>query len=147
MLPMALRPGCTEACVVLRCRFGKFIILRGEMPVVARRAIEERDFLASGCGRPNNSVDYVMLFNILHVENPVALLCEACRVLRPNGLAGIIHWNHDLSTPRGPSLDIRQTPEQCRNWALTAGFHFIRNEPFSCCPWHYGLVVHKPAQF
>src|SRR5512144_2190302 len=46
------------------------------------RAIE-RDFVALGTGLPEGSVDYAMLFNILHGEEPVALLSEARRVLRP----------------------------------------------------------------
>ncbi len=62
-----------------------------------------RDFMANGSGLPDTSVDYVMLFNILHLENPRSLLTEAWRILKKGGLAGIIHWNHDASTPRGPS--------------------------------------------
>ena len=54
--------------------------------------------------RPDASVDHAMLFNILHVEEPVGLLCEAMRVLVPGGKAGIIHWRTDLETPRGPSM-------------------------------------------
>jgi hypothetical protein len=33
----------------------------------------ERDFVADGCGCSDQSAAYVMLFNILHLENPVAL--------------------------------------------------------------------------
>src|SRR3990172_1885434 len=38
-----------------------------------------RDIVADGTGLADDSVDYVMLFNILHLENPVALLSEAER--------------------------------------------------------------------
>ncbi len=44
--------------------------------------VETRDFLAEGCGRPNGSASFVMLFNILHLDDPVKLLREAHRVLR-----------------------------------------------------------------
>ena len=106
---------------------------------------ERRDFLATGCGRPNGSIGYAMLFNILHIENPVGLLREAYRALKPGGLAGIIHWKHDPKSPRGPSIEIRPTPEQCRDWAETAGFEFGRDESLCCCSWHYGMVVRKPT--
>jgi ubiquinone/menaquinone biosynthesis C-methylase UbiE len=107
--------------------------------------IERRDFLADGCGRPDWSVRYAMLFNILHVEEPVVLLREAYRVLAPGGKVGIIHWAYDSSTPRGPSMDIRPRPEQCRSWAEDAGFQFIRFESLACCSCHYGLLVRKPT--
>ncbi|MFO0802704.1 MAG: class I SAM-dependent methyltransferase [Gemmataceae bacterium] len=105
---------------------------------------EERDFLLNGSGRPDASVGYVMLFNILHIEDPIRLLREAHRILTPGGLAGIIHWRTDIPTPRGPSPAIRPRPEQCRAWAEAAGFQHVRNESLCCCSWHWGLVVRKP---
>ena len=72
-----------------------------------------RDFMAEGTSFESESVDYAMLFNILHLEEPVSLLLEANRILRKGGKAGIIHWNYDPATPRGPSMDIRPKPENC----------------------------------
>ncbi len=72
-----------------------------------------RDFIKEGTGLKSESVDYVMLFNILHIENPEALLMESWRILRNRGRLGIIHWNYDPATPRGPSMEIRPKPEQC----------------------------------
>lgn len=69
---------------------------------------ERRDFLAIGCGRPDGSIGYAILFNILHIE-------------------------------------IRPTLEQCREWAETAGFEFVREESLCCCSWHFGLIVRKPT--
>jgi ubiquinone/menaquinone biosynthesis C-methylase UbiE len=103
----------------------------------------ERDFIAKGSGLPDESMDYVMLFNILHLENPKALLKEAHRILKRDGKLGIIHWNYDSTTPRGPSLDIRPKPEQCIEWALRVGF----SDPiqYDLKPYHYGIVLTKGA--
>jgi len=75
--------------------------------------IIKRDFMNEGTGLADSSVDYVMLFNILHAENPLILLNETYRILKPGGKVGVIHWIHSKTTPRGPSMDIRPTPLQC----------------------------------
>jgi ubiquinone/menaquinone biosynthesis C-methylase UbiE len=107
--------------------------------------VEQRDFVAQGCGQPDASAAYAMLFNILHVEDPVGLLREAHRALMPGGKVGVIHWRTDLETPRGPSPAIRPTPDQCRAWGEKAGFVFDRFESLCCCSWHWGMVMHRPA--
>ncbi len=100
-----------------------------------------RDFMAEGSGLEDQSIDYVMLFNILHLENPDTLLKEANRILRQKGMLGIIHWNYDPSTPRGPSMSIRPKPEDCIKWALHSGFH--SPERYDLKPYHYGIVLKK----
>ncbi|MDP9007833.1 MAG: class I SAM-dependent methyltransferase [Pseudomonadota bacterium] len=104
--------------------------------------VEQRDFVTQGCGRESHSASFVMLFNILHIEDPVSLLAETFRVLRPGGMAAIIHWNHDLHTPRGPPLDIRPKPAQCRAWAEQAGLRWVRNQALPGS-WHWGMVLEK----
>jgi ubiquinone/menaquinone biosynthesis C-methylase UbiE len=104
-----------------------------------------RDFVADGCGLPDDQADRAMLFNILHIDEPVALLREAKRILAPGGKVAIIHWRRDIPTPRGPSLAIRPNAEQCRKWAEQAGLEFVRNESLCCCSFHWGLVMRRPA--
>jgi len=104
---------------------------------------ELRDFMAQGSGLPDESVDYVMLFNILHCEQPEMLLREAWRVLSSRGQLAIMHWNHDPTTPRGPSMAIRPRPEQCRHWAFHAGFETVLSSPIDLPPYHYGWIMHK----
>jgi ubiquinone/menaquinone biosynthesis C-methylase UbiE len=100
-----------------------------------------RDFVSDGSGLENASVDYVFLFNVLHVEKPERLLNESYRVLKFGGKVGIIHWNYDAETPRGPPMEIRPKPEQCRSWAESAGFIF--EQKLDLKPYHYGLVLRK----
>jgi SAM-dependent methyltransferase len=159
----------TGDVVEFGCGYGTFTIPAAEMikgrvwaldiepemvAVTARRAAHAnvsnvvatvRDFAADGCGVPDGQAGYVMLFNILHIQGAVGLLREACRALAPGGKAGIIHWRSDIATPRGPSMHIRPTAEQCRAWGEAAGMEFVRYELLSCCPWHWGMVMRRVA--
>lgn len=108
---------------------------------LANLKIGLRDFVSEGSGLSESSVDYVMLFNILHLENPVGLLREAYRILTPSRKVGIIHWNYDSSTPRGPPMSIRPKPEQVRQWAESVGFIFECQLDLK--PHHYGVILRK----
>ena len=107
--------------------------------------VEQRDFVSEGCGRESRSASLTLLFNILHIEDPVGLLKEAHRVLRPGGMVGVIHWNYDVRTPRGPPLMIRPRPEQCRAWGEEAALRWVRDESLlPGSPWHWGMILERP---
>jgi ubiquinone/menaquinone biosynthesis C-methylase UbiE len=101
------------------------------------------DFAAEGTGMPDASMDYVMLFNILHAEERMTLLEEAWRVLALHGRLAIIHWNYDANTPRGPSMTIRPRPEECLTWAEQVGFRLLPPGLIDLPPYHYGFVFEK----
>ncbi len=102
----------------------------------------QRDFILHGSGFDSDTIEYAMLFNILHLEAPVSLLREAYRILIPGGKVSIIHWNYDASIPRGPDMRIRPKPDQCLEWMISAGFEAVI--PFiDLPPYHYGLVGRK----
>jgi SAM-dependent methyltransferase len=101
------------------------------LPIVCR----ERDVMESGFGV---AVDAVLLFNILHGEQPIELLSHAARAA-PTVL--VIHWRYG-GTPRGPDLDIRPRPEQIIDWAAEAGLHVVGNI-IDLPPWHYGLILSR----
>lgn len=89
--PYAIRGGASS-------EFGKWSVVRdagsaawvGDPPckvtsIAARNEASftaaVRDFVADGSGLPHQSAGYAMLFNIQHIEDPVHLRREACRVL------------------------------------------------------------------
>lgn len=102
------------------------------------------DFIANGSGLEDNSIDYVMLFNIMHHSAPNQLLDETNRILKQGAKAGIIHWRSDIPTPRGPELNIRPTAYQCKQWAVNSGFE-VTNE-FLLEPFHFGIIIQKPKK-
>lgn len=103
---------------------------------------EHRDVLTKKTGLANNSMDYVMLFNILHHDTPNEFFNEAYRILKPQGKIGIIHWRSDILTPRGPGLSIRPTPGQVLHWIDKQMFS-IHKKPFIIEPYHFGLIFSK----
>jgi SAM-dependent methyltransferase len=103
-----------------------------------------RDFMADGTGLADASTDYAMVFNILHLRRPLDLLVEARRTLRPGGLLGVMHWNYDVATPRGPALTIRPRPEECRRWAERVGFETAGHGIVDLPPYHWGMVLRRP---
>ncbi len=105
---------------------------------------EQRDFVSAGSGRLDGSVSLVMLFNILHIEEPLDLLCETHRILRGDGVAAVIHWKHDIETPRGPPLAIRPPPQLCREWAERTGFRCRRLvHQLPGYPWHWAMLLQR----
>jgi len=164
---LKLTPSCRDV-VEFGCGFGTFTIpaarivqgtvhaldIESDMVAITQSKAEEeglqnvrvclRDFVSDGTGLPAASVDYAMLFNILHAEDPERLLRESHRILVSGGLLGIIHWNYDPSTPRGPSMEIRPRAEQCRDWAIKEGFRLLPPGIMSLPPYHYGVALERP---
>jgi SAM-dependent methyltransferase len=124
----------------------KATVARASAAEVRNIVVEQRDFTAAGSGRPDGSMGLALLFNILHIENPVGLLREAHRNLRPGGAAAVIHWRHDIETPRGPPIEIRPRPDQCRTWAEQAGLRWQGVLTLPNSPWHWGMVLGRPAE-
>ena len=104
--------------------------------------LEQRDILTQTTGLAVNSIDYVMLFNILHHDSPNDFFVEAYRILKPKGKIGILHWRSDISTPRGPDLSIRPRPDHIlrlidnKNLILQKNLLLLE-------PYHYGLIISK----
>jgi len=103
-----------------------------------------RDFVAEGTGLKTGSQAHALMFNLLHLERPVALLQEAHRALVPGGQIAIMHWRSDISTPRGPSAEIRPSPDHCRGWLEEANFYDISVvDLHPSCPYHFGMMARR----
>jgi len=108
---------------------------------------ELRDFVEHGTGLKDGSQGHAMVFNLLHIENPIALLREAYRTLQPGGTLSVIHWRSDIETPRGPPLAIRPRPEQCAAWMAEAGFDPVLPVALEeAAPFHFGILARRPMQ-
>ena len=108
---------------------------------ISNTTLHERDVISHGFGCPAASVDAVLLFNILHLENPATLLHASADILRPGGRIMVIHWRSDIATPRGPDSAIRPKPEQVLAWAKSTGRLEVHQAPSLLLPWHYGVVL------
>jgi SAM-dependent methyltransferase len=101
------------------------------------------DVFADGFGGDAGSKDACLLFNILHCEEPVPLLAEAARVVRPGGAVLVIHWRYDPATPRGPNLEIRPRAEQIAGRTRETGLLEAEGPAIDLPPWHYGLRLKR----
>jgi ubiquinone/menaquinone biosynthesis C-methylase UbiE len=142
-LPVAQRITGTLTTVDIEPQMVRRITERAAEAGITNLRCGLRDVMKDGFGVPDASQDAALLFNILHCEQPVALLTEAARVVRTGGSMLVIHWRHDQTTPRGPSLDIRPKPEQIVEWARQAGGLKTDGKIIDLPPWHYGLRLIK----
>ena len=77
------------------------------------------------------SCDAVLLATVLHeLENPEEILSEISRILKPEGVLGIIEWR-DEATPMGPPLDHRISTDCIHEVLSAAGFKVLRQENLS----------------
>ena len=109
---------------------------------VSNVILEHRDILTQTTGLADSSIDYVMIFNILHHESPIEFINEAYRILKSKGKVGIIHWRSDVETPRGPQLNIRPKPDQILNWIDKKKYSLLK-KPAVIEPYHFGLILAK----
>lgn len=101
-----------------------------------------RDVLAEGTGLESESVNVVLLFNILHFNEKRVLLQEASRILKARGVAAIIHWRKDIPTPRGPAIALRPDIGQIMSAAVGLHLDVLGNSKV-LEPYHWGIQLVK----
>lgn len=93
----------------------------------------------SGLPLPDDSVDRVLLANVLHeAVEPVTLLREIHRILKPAGKLAVVEWVA-AETESGPPLADRLAADKARAYLAEAGFVDVAD--FEVGPTHYGLLA------
>ncbi|TWT55908.1 class I SAM-dependent methyltransferase [Allorhodopirellula solitaria] len=118
---------------------------RADAQGLSNVAVSVRDCCENGTELDDQSIDFVMLFNILHIEQSLELLREASRILSSSGVIGVIHWRSDISTPRGPSVEIRPSLETVRDLGDSVGLDSSDLIELDCCSWHWGLTLRRQS--
>ena len=91
-------------------------------------------------------VDYVLIANTFHgVPDKTGLAREVAAALKPGGRFTIVNWYPKpreettvLDKPRGPSTELRMSPEQTRAAVEPAGFKL--EVLVELPPYHYGAI-------
>ncbi len=87
---------------------------------------------------PPGQLDAILIVETYHeMEDPVTLLRNATRSLKPQGRIGIIDYRKDGLGP-GPALEDRVDPETIIRDANTAGLRLLKREEF--LPFQFYLI-------
>ena len=87
------------------------------------------------------AVDAVLIVDTYHeMEDPVGLLRNVARALKPQGRVGFVDYRKEEGGP-GPSLTERVHSDEIRRDIDAAGLRVIRSETF--LPYQYFLIAGK----
>ncbi len=93
-------------------------------------------------GLPPSSVDAILIVGTYYeLPDPVKLLANAARALRPHGRIGIVDFKKDGSGGPGPPLEERLDPEAIVRDAEAAGLRLLRRE--TSLPYQFFLIFGK----
>ncbi len=92
-----------------------------------------------GSTLPEASVDVVLISNLLfQVQDKAAVLAEAKRILRPQGMALIVDWRDSFGGV-GPQPEHVLYEPEARSLAAEAGFEVVRD--IDAGEYHYGFII------
>lgn len=123
--------------------------IRPDMLAAAEKRAAEEDLLSivqvrradleheASSGVEPGTADWVLLANILHQADPVAVFKEALRIAKPSGSVLAVEWE-TAATPLGPPSEKRIAKSVIRSAAEQVGLTVLRE--FRPSPYHYGLI-------
>ncbi|OGY37267.1 MAG: hypothetical protein A3E36_01110 [Candidatus Andersenbacteria bacterium RIFCSPHIGHO2_12_FULL_45_11b] len=85
-----------------------------------------------------HSMDWVLVYNILHQSDPNKVFQEARRIVSMNGHIVVSGWA-TVATPLGPPHEKRRSEEEVKQIAKQNGFSLVKE--FAPSPYHYGLIL------
>lgn len=89
---------------------------------------------------PDSIADFVLLACVLHELEGLGTLHEARRILRPNGVMGVVDWRK-VETSMGPPIEHRLSEAEAASLIQRAGFR--SGETTLAGPYHYSFVGNK----
>ncbi|MEN6430019.1 MAG: methyltransferase domain-containing protein, partial [Coriobacteriales bacterium] len=88
------------------------------------------------------SADLVYTVNVYHeLDDPLAVLKEALRVLRPGARVAIVDWKKE-ATPKGPPIEHRSDLDAMTGALESAGFTSVTSHPV--LRYHNVLTATRP---
>ncbi|MCM2372932.1 class I SAM-dependent methyltransferase [Aporhodopirellula aestuarii] len=157
----------TSRLLELGCGYGTFTVelaqrFAGEVDTVdidpemvarTRKRLSARDlknasvfqgnFVADDLPDRCRDYDAVVLFHIMHLEEPEELIRRILPRIVPGGVLAFLHWRPDRETPRGPDLGIRPTLGDYQRWSR----QFALSQPVVItlhnCPHHFAVQCQK----
>ena len=92
---------------------------------------------------PPGSIDALLIVDAYHeVEQPVTLLRNIAKALKPTGVIGVVDFKRDGGGP-GPQMDERVDPEKVIADAIAAGLELRKREDF--LRYQFMLIFGLPA--
>jgi ubiquinone/menaquinone biosynthesis C-methylase UbiE len=106
------------------------------------RNVEVRLGKADDPGLPTGMLDAVLIVDAYHeIAEPVALLRNAARALKPRGLIGIVEFTKTGGGP-GPAMEMRVDPDRVIREANAAGLELVKRPDM--LRYQYMLIFGKP---
>jgi ubiquinone/menaquinone biosynthesis C-methylase UbiE len=88
------------------------------------------------------TVDAALMVTCMHEFDGDGTLKEVRRILKKNGVLGIVEWEK-TKTPMGPPVSERLSQEESENLIVGAGF--VVEKIFQAGAFHYGIFARKNA--
>ncbi|MGA3161971.1 MAG: methyltransferase domain-containing protein [Terracidiphilus sp.] len=125
-LPLAQSVGPEGKVYAVDAQAEMLSLLRQKLAASAFANVELIHADAGQTGLPASSCDLFLLANIWHeIEDQIAVLREAIRVLKKSGRIAILDWRPDVEPEHGPPLAHRVDPSQAKESLSSEGFEHV----------------------